>query len=72
MPMDETGAEQAVKAFYRNDPFYPRPGRDSINDQKLWQEFKDRFLNASAAMFEEGSSKAHLPALFIRLVEQGA
>lgn len=25
MPMDESGIEQAWRAFYKNDPFYPRP-----------------------------------------------
>ncbi|MCJ1335658.1 hypothetical protein MMC09_000931 [Bachmanniomyces sp. S44760] len=32
--LDETGVKQAVRAFCRNDPFYPRPGgrRDHVND----------------------------------------
>lgn len=69
MPLDEEGVEQAVKAFYKNDPFYPRPGRDGVEDQRLWDEFKYRFLEASLAILGQGSPEARLPALWIDLVE---
>ncbi|KAL9618436.1 MAG: hypothetical protein Q9160_006877 [Pyrenula sp. 1 TL-2023] len=72
MPFDETGVEQAAKAFRRNDPFYPRPGRRNINDQRLWSEFKDHFLKASNAIVDVGGVGGHLPALWITLVEQGS
>ena len=36
MNPDADGTEQAVVAFYENDPYYPRPGRDSVADQMLW------------------------------------
>ena len=35
MPFDEQGVKQAMEAFYRNDPFFPRPGRADIRDQNL-------------------------------------
>ncbi|KAL9104813.1 MAG: hypothetical protein Q9163_000261 [Psora crenata] len=72
MPLDEIGVEQAMRAFYKNDPFYPRPGRDNIKDQILWNEFKDRFLEASGAILGQGSPEARLPALWIELVEHRA
>ncbi|KAL8833618.1 MAG: hypothetical protein Q9170_004166 [Blastenia crenularia] len=65
MAMDEGGVEQAVAAFYRNDPFYPRPGQNSV----LWKEFKDGFLEASEVVLGAG---AHLPSLWISIVEQRA
>ncbi|MCJ1231589.1 hypothetical protein MMC12_008267 [Toensbergia leucococca] len=72
MPLDETGVEQAVVAFYKNDPFYPRPGHDNIQDQTLWREFKDGFLEASEAMLDQGSLEARLPVLWVDSVEQRA
>lgn len=71
MSMDKIGVEQAVAAFYRNDPYYPRPGRDNVKDQTLWTGFKDRFLEASEAiMGGQGSPQAGLPALWVDLAEQ--
>ena len=72
MPQDETGVKQAVAAFYRNDPFYPRPKRDNNDmDQALWFVFKERFLGASDAILGRGSMEARLPALWVELVERG-
>ncbi|KAI4203574.1 MAG: hypothetical protein LQ350_001764 [Teloschistes chrysophthalmus] len=71
MTLDEEGVEQARAAFYKNDPFYPRPGRDNVTDQRLWNEFKNRFIEASQAILDLESPQAHLPALWIELVEQG-
>lgn len=70
MTLDEKGVEQAVAAFYRNDPYYPRPGRDNSMDQALWEEFKHRFLQVSEAILGQGSPEARLPALWVDLVEQ--
>ena len=36
MSMDEDGVKQASIAFWRNDPFYPRPGKDP----ELWNAFR--------------------------------
>lgn len=62
--------EQAVVAFYKNDAFYPRPGRDDVKDRKLWNECKDRFLEVSEAILDQGSPEACLPAQLVYLVEQ--
>ena len=70
MPFDEEGVKQAMEALYRNDPFYPRPGRADIRDQNLWNGFKDRFLRVSEEILRSQSTEAHLPALWIDLVEE--
>ena len=70
MSFDETGVTQAVEAFFRNDPFFPRPGRDDVRDQELWQEFKMRFLEASRAIIKPGSLEARLPSLWADMVEK--
>ena len=70
MSLDEKGVEQAVAAFYGNDPYYPRPGRENSMDQALWKEFKQRFLEASDTIFGQGSRETRLPALWVDLVEQ--
>ena len=68
--MDETGVRQAVRAYYRNDPFYPRPGRQSVADQKLWNEFKDTFARASRTILPQERPEESLATLWLRLVEE--
>ncbi|KAL8852539.1 MAG: hypothetical protein Q9221_002535 [Calogaya cf. arnoldii] len=70
MAMDEGGVEQAVKAFCRNNPYFPKPGRTTLTEQDLWTEFKDRFLGVSKALLGPESSGASLPALWVDLVEK--
>ncbi|KAL9595057.1 MAG: hypothetical protein Q9219_006680 [cf. Caloplaca sp. 3 TL-2023] len=70
MSTDIKGVEQAVTAFYKNDPFYPRPGRSDKKDQELWNEFKAQFLKASKTILEHGSPEACLADLWIDLVEK--
>ncbi|KAI4158507.1 MAG: hypothetical protein LQ342_007348 [Letrouitia transgressa] len=69
MSMNEEGVEQAVAAFYRNDPYYPRPGRVQIEDQILWTIFKDHFLETSEDILGSQSPEARLPTLWIKLTE---
>ncbi|KAK8093438.1 hypothetical protein PG997_000123 [Apiospora hydei] len=47
MQWDAKGVEQAARAFLRNDPFYPRPGREDAEEQELWRHFRWTFLEAS-------------------------
>ncbi len=70
MPLDEKGVDQAVAAFYRKDPYYPRPRSGNAKDMALWIVFKDRFLEASEALLERGSPEARLPTLWVESVEQ--
>jgi hypothetical protein len=60
MSMDEKGVEQAVEAFFKNDPFYPRPG------QPLWDLFRNQYLQTSTIIL---GGKSRLPGLFIEKVE---
>lgn len=53
LSMDEAGIEKACIAFFRNDPFYPRPGSGRADDERLWTVFKERFLIASRRILEE-------------------
>ena len=69
MAMDEEGVEQAVTAFYRNDPFYPRPGKEDPRDQAIWQVFKDSFLEASLDILGRESVEASLVVKWIEQVE---
>ncbi|KAK1998400.1 hypothetical protein LX36DRAFT_634413 [Colletotrichum falcatum] len=52
MTMDEAGVRRACKSFWRNDPYYPRPGSGHENDQRLWDAFEGRFLEASGRLLE--------------------
>ncbi|KAI0808787.1 zinc finger protein-domain-containing protein [Xylaria sp. FL0064] len=76
MTMDEAGMKQAARAFWRNDPFYPRPpGRD--DEQRdgvgLWSHFKRAFLDASAEVIgPDDEERRHLPGLLLELIEAKA
>ncbi|PWY74338.1 hypothetical protein BO70DRAFT_104757 [Aspergillus heteromorphus CBS 117.55] len=66
MSMDLDGVQQAVTAFWRNDPFYPRAQTD------LWAGFREQYLkttqdSASASTFPE--ERLVLALLFIGLIE---
>lgn len=49
MPMGDAGVQQAVAAFWRNDPFYPRP------QSKLWADFREQYLMSSEEIINEYS-----------------
>lgn len=70
MPMDEKGVAQAVRAFFMNDPCFPRPGRTDGRDQLLWTEFKNRFLEKSKEILGKDGNGAGLPNLWVDSVEQ--
>ncbi|KAI0160397.1 zinc finger protein-domain-containing protein [Xylariaceae sp. FL1272] len=70
MTMDESGIEHAAAAFWRNDPYYPRPGKEQERDVELWALFKRAFLNASASFI--GRDDAHLPELLVERIEARA
>lgn len=43
------GVQQAVDAFYRNDPYFPRPWANIYTDEdnKVWEVFRREFLKRS-------------------------
>ncbi|KAF2867794.1 zinc finger protein-domain-containing protein [Massariosphaeria phaeospora] len=74
MSMDEAGIEQACAAFFRNDPYYPRPCGADAADRILWVEFKERFLTASRAILLEKRNvyevDASLPERLMSKIEE--
>lgn len=69
MQMDVQGVQQAMEAFYQNDPYFPRPGGRTSMEQTLWTIFRDHFLQTSEDIIGRGSPEADLPALWVDLVE---
>ncbi|PTB53102.1 hypothetical protein M431DRAFT_556142 [Trichoderma harzianum CBS 226.95] len=68
---DEKGIEQACKAFWRNDPFYPRPGSSNTESQRLWAIFEERFMVSSAeALRSEPDQIKQLPKRLIEMIKQ--
>lgn len=61
--MDEKAVDEAVEAFFRYDPYYPRPSKRSKEDERLWVTFRDRYLSSS-----EKFGHAYLARIFIENV----
>jgi hypothetical protein len=57
------GLKQLVDGFWWNDPYYPIPG--SKNDEKLWNVFKNAYLEASGEL-----GGVHMAKDFIEAVEE--
>ena len=58
----------AISAFYKNDPYYPRPLSGDILQESLWNTFKEAYLRTSQAVLREESDTEikELPQGFIR------
>lgn len=69
MSMDDRGITQAATAFFRNDPFYPRPSAES-SDQALWEVFRLRYLQTSSHILADDFQRLPLPIAFIKKIEQ--
>ncbi|PLN79529.1 hypothetical protein BDW42DRAFT_172704 [Aspergillus taichungensis] len=76
LPVNAAGMEQAATAFLRNDPFYPRPGKE---DSVLWYVFREQYLwtaeecccRLTVGCPSEGKKRLLLSRLFVELVENG-
>ena len=66
--INEGGADQAVKRFLDNDPYYPRPATGSADDS-LWLHFQQRYIVASRKI-TDGSGHCDLPSLFIEKLQK--
>lgn len=70
--MDSEGVQKAVKAFWKNDPFFPRPDAHS----ELWKGFRGQYLQTSERCIsrKHGNNKEvlELPGAFIYSVENTA
>ncbi|KAL9098659.1 MAG: hypothetical protein Q9163_005721 [Psora crenata] len=58
--------DNAVHAFFDNDPYYPRPFDGDAADQKVWLAFQETYLNTSHQILGE----SQLPDIFIDTVIQ--
>ena len=58
----------AISAFYKNDPYHPRPLSGDILQESLWNTFKEAYLRTSQAVLREESDTEikELPQGFIR------
>ena len=70
MEMNEAGVKEAVAAFYRNDPYFPRPGREDERDQKLWTVFRESFLEVSREILGLGGWAWKLVERWVESVEE--
>ncbi|OHE97757.1 hypothetical protein CORC01_06962 [Colletotrichum orchidophilum] len=68
--MDDNGVRRAVRGFWDNDPYYPRPttneGLLRTTEAKLWSKFKQVYLATSSKILKDDV----LAKSFIGLVEE--
>ncbi|OHE91341.1 hypothetical protein CORC01_13370, partial [Colletotrichum orchidophilum] len=71
MTLDSNGIKQACRSFWRNDPYYPRPGSDNAKDKELWDVFRAQFLRSSDEILSgEGEDVRRLPQELIECIEE--
>ena len=62
-PKTEEGIKQLERAFYFNDPYYPRPVSDHPGDVVLWNVFKRAYLVASDPLTENNMAEKFIDAV---------
>jgi Zinc finger protein. len=72
LSMDKKGVKHAVACLLRNDPYFPRPGKQHAEDRLLWCMFRDQFLGESERLLSrETQALQALPHYFVHfLVEE--
>ncbi|KAJ4371199.1 hypothetical protein N0V83_004415 [Neocucurbitaria cava] len=71
LSMDDAGIEKACQAFFKNDPFYPRPESEEAADKELWKVFKQRFLVTSRRILEDvGQDGRYLVEKLVDRIEE--
>ncbi|KAF2121487.1 zinc finger protein-domain-containing protein [Lophiotrema nucula] len=72
MPMTPAGVAQAVEAFFRNDPYYPRPKFGEAKEQQnaWWDNFRKVYLEVSVMLLQQEKELLDLPCLFVKQVEE--
>ena len=61
---DNAGLKQLVSGFYWNDPYYPLPVNMTAEDKKLWETFKQAYLEVGNKLTKNKGQR-----LFIEAVE---
>lgn len=70
MSSDKAGVCQAVDAFMKNAPYYPRPRQSPPRAVQLWHSFITSYLEMAARLLVDTSQQVKdLPQLFLNLVE---
>lgn len=68
--MDEDGVTQAVEAVRLNDPYFPKPLRESAAERRIWDTFVVSYLHAAHQILDVEGEVAMdvltLPRKFIR------
>lgn len=71
---DEPGVEAMVRAFWRNDPYFPRPHQPEERDQRLWDTFAAEYKRTGIKIVEtgqrQGESADDLRRLVHRIVQR--
>ncbi|MCJ1406876.1 hypothetical protein MMC19_000946 [Ptychographa xylographoides] len=70
--MDASGVEQAIAAFWQNDPYYPRPRPRGDPDRPLWEIFRSKYLEQSGKSSNVVALENKLPERFIEEIEREA
>lgn len=69
LELNVTGMRRAAMCFWRNDPFYPRPGAKSERDSHLWNIFQTRFLQRSGVLLKDESVEVRsLPGVLLQII----
>ncbi|KJZ74169.1 hypothetical protein HIM_06400 [Hirsutella minnesotensis 3608] len=67
--LDAAGVALAVEAARINDPYFPRPGRRSLSERKIWNAFAASYMSVSrrvlAARGCDGEHQNGLPRMFL-------
>ncbi len=61
--------QMMVDAFFRNDPYYPRPLSSNQHEQSLWSVFETTYLNVAATVLSGDDEKTGVQALPKRFME---
>lgn len=64
LPMTAEDISKAVRSFWRNDPYYPRPGG------QLWEIFRSRYLDTSRRILQDESADECVWQLPVMLMDE--
>ncbi|KAK0752315.1 hypothetical protein B0T18DRAFT_404559, partial [Schizothecium vesticola] len=61
--MDDEGVTMAVEAWRLNDPYYPKPFRQTGTERNVWEAFVESYLAASQEVMSLEGCKGEVRAL---------
>jgi hypothetical protein len=73
LEMSVAGVTKAADAFWRNDPFYPRPvAGEGEQDYAYWKAFRDAYLHECEKCASQEVKSQRLPELFVDMLLERA